>query len=190
MFYICTQCVFTLWGIVSNHNLRVFSHYGCVLIDCERLLYRRLLFKSTPCFYITVADCKKGVVYWESGMYFCNSALYQTWLKEGKKQFRCSPSYNLQLPCALSSTGIPTQGFTFAQTPIFSDVVFDRTIPICLSRQKMPMMMILLPGDSHWYTGMLKGFRVLFRHFLYVDGWVSDPDPCAQFAKLGALWKI
>ena len=40
--------------------------------------------------------------------------------------------------------------------------------------------------------GMLKGFMVLFRHFWYIDGWVSVPDPfwTIQREKATTLFQI
>ena len=34
---------------------------------------------------------------------------------------------------------------------------------------------------------MLKGFRVLFRHFWYIDGWVSGPDLMRPICKIGCI---
>ena len=54
-----------------------------------------------------------------------------------------------------------------------------------------------MPGgysvSGWWYTGMLKGFWVLFRNFWYIDRWVSDPSrhnaPNLQnWVHFGKIW--
>ncbi len=40
-------------------------------------------------------------------------------------------------------------------------------------------------GLTGWYyTGMLKGFSVLFHHFWYIDDWVSVQDPMSPICKI------
>ena len=49
--------------------------------------------------------------------------------------------------------------------------------PLTSSVKFINFLCSLKPGDTHWLmvycTGMLKGLRVLSRHFWYIDGWLS-----------------
>ena len=82
---------------------------------------------------------------------------------------------------------------TFAKlNPHLSHKVVDILVDILDNKSSLtirkPWKFSVFTG--RWHMGLFKGFRVLFRHFWNINGWVSIPDPMHPICKFGAFWNI
>ncbi len=70
-------------------------------------------------------------------------------------------------------------------------VVFYKPRRLHFTRSIDTDVLILSPGDTHWFMVygqvMLKSFRVLFRHVWYIDGRVSIPDLIRPICKIWCI---